>query len=154
MKNKIKSEILKFFLIALFISLPVFSYSQVMVPPGGSTDTTGGGQSTGITYECSRPGPNGTTIYGDCGFNDLIYAVKKFFGIAIPLALAFTVVIIAYVGFEYMTSGGNPGARARANGRLVKVAWGIFFMLAAWLIVTLITNSLLNNNVKNLVPLG
>lgn len=126
--------------ILFFVCVPALSMAQPVPPVGGS----GGGASTGITYECSRPGPNGTTIYGDCTFDDLIEAVKKFFKIAIPIALGFSVVVIAYVGFEYMQSGGNPGARAKANGRLVKVGIGIFFMLAAWVIVNLILNALTN----------
>lgn len=134
--------------------LPVFAFAQSAnpIPTPAGVDTTGGGSGTGITYECSRTA-NGTTVYGDCSYDDLIRAVQKFFDVVIPLALGFSVVVIAFVGFNYMISGANPGKRKEANQMLEKVAIGIFFMLAAWLIVTLVANSLLKVNVNALVPL-
>ena len=123
------------------------------VTPFFATAQAGGGTDTGLTYECSSV-VNGKTVYGNCNFDDLIRAVQKFFAIAVPFGIAFTVVIIAYAGFLYMTSGGSASQRTQANKMFVKVAWGIFFMLAAWLIVTLITNNLLKTDVQKLVPLG
>lgn len=130
--------------LVLFISNPLFSVAQI--------DRTGGGSGTGLTYECKKI-VNGTDVYGECDYDDLILAVKKFFNVATPLALAFSVVVIAYAGFLYMTSGSNASKRTKANEMFVKIAWGVFFMLGAWVIVTLITNSLLNVNVNTLVPL-
>ncbi len=124
------------------MAIPSVSFAQSPTNPG--TTGSNGTQSTGITYECVQKGagPGGTDLYGNCTFTDLILAVEKFFRVAIPLAIGFSVVIIAYVGFEYMASGGSPAARSKANDRLVKVAIGIFFMLAAWVIVNMILNAL------------
>lgn len=157
-------------LLCMVLIAPFGLNAQQGVPPGSggtqvqiqNTDNTpvtesggDGGKGTGITYECVQKGagPGGTDVYGNCGWDNLIAAIKKFFDVAIPMALTFTVVIIAYAGFLYMTSGSNASQRSQANGMFVKVAIGIFFMLGAWLIVTLITNSLLNDSVKVLVPL-
>ncbi len=145
MVKKLNLHLFLIFSMIVFVLFPFASHAQ--------SDVTGGGAATGITYECSRV-EAGKTIYGDCTFQDLIRAVQKFFGIAIPLALAFSVVIIAYAGFDYMISGANPSKRTEANKMFIKVAWGIFFMLAAWLIVNLISNALLNPNIIQLVPLG
>lgn len=154
--NKILKYIQILFLFTLVL-LPVFSFAQISdkIPTPVGVDTTGGGKDTGITYECSRTDPKDSSgrIYGDCGYDDLIRAVQKFFDFVIPLALGFSVVVIAFAGFNYMISGESPGKRKEANESLKKVAIGIFFMLAAWLIVTLITNSLLQGGVTNLVPL-
>jgi len=100
------------------------------------------GASGGFVYECSgKP--------GECDFNDLIGAVQKAVTWGSTFAIAFSVVVIAYAGFMYMTSGANPGQRTKANEMLKKVAIGISLILAAWLIVSLITNSLLTDNLKN-----
>lgn len=152
----IKRQIFSLFLLT-FMLLPFFSFAAVVGTPTqndptGVVDTTGGGKGTGLTYECSRV-VGGITIYGDCGYDDLIRAIKKFFGVAIPLALGFSVVVIAYAGYNYMISGSSPGKRTEANNMLQKVVIGIFFMLSAWVIVTLITNSLLKTDVNTLVPL-
>lgn len=161
MKNILKKHIPVLFL-SFMILLPVFSFAQSgnPIPTPAGVDITGGGGKTGITYECRRDNPNANPndnntkyIYGDCGYDDLIRAVQKFFDVVIPLALGFSVVVIAWVGFNYMISGTNPGKRKEANQMLQKVAIGIFFMLAAWLIVTLIANSLLSVSVNSLVPL-
>jgi Type IV secretion system pilin len=51
-------------------------------------------------------------------------------------------IVIAWAGFNYMVSGGNPGKRAQANGILTKAVIGIFFIVAAWLIVQFIVKAL------------
>ena len=114
-----------FFLFVLFL-LPLITYSVQ------STDTN-----TGITYEC---GDNETA--GNCDFADLIEAVKKVVTWGTTFALGFSVIVIAYAGFLYMNSGGSPGERAKANKVLLSAAKGIAFIIAAWLIVTLIIKGL------------
>ena len=53
-----------------------------------------------------------------------------------------------------MTTGSNPGNKAKANKMFMNVAIGIFFMLAAWLIVKLITNALIGDpTIINNIPL-
>lgn len=141
MRNILKIIILS---LVFFVSSPLFSFAQI--------DRSGGDSGTGLTYECKKI-VNGTDVYGECDYSDLILAVKKFFKVATPLALAFSVVVIAYAGFLYMKSGNNASQRTKANEMFIKIAWGVFFMLGAWVIVTLITDSLLNVNVNTLVPL-
>lgn len=112
-------------LLAFLFYLPVFSNAQSSAP------------NTGITYECV----NGT-IYGNCTFADLIAAIKKITDYGAKFALMFSVVVIAYAGFRYMISGDNQGERTKANKMLLSVAWGVGYILAAWLIVTLILSGL------------
>lgn len=129
------------FLLAITL-FPNYGYSQI----NESNDSKTG--KTGITYECG----DGITA-GNCSFDDLVAAVKKALDFGIKFALSFSVVVIAYAGYRYMISGDNPGERKKANEMLWKVALGIVYILAAWLIVTLITNALLTEDVKKLVPL-
>ncbi len=107
------------------------------------------GAQGGIVYECNHP----NKPVGECDFNDLILAVKKVVNWLIVFTLEFSVVIIAYAGFNYMVSGDNPGKRTEANKMLTKVVIGIFFVLAAWLIVTLIANVLLDPAFRSAVPI-
>ena len=102
---------------------------------------------TGITYDCANENP--TQAPGDCTFNDVISAIQKLLTWGRNFALAFSVVVLAYAGFKYMVSGDNAGERAKANQMFFKVAIGIFFILAAWLVVDLITNALLGKSLVN-----
>ena len=119
--------------IGFLFLLPVFVAGQSIVPKQNNT---------GITYDCQNENP-GQPKPGECTFQDLIKAVQKVVKWGTIFALEFSVVVIAYAGFTYMTSGNNPGKRAEANTMLKKVLIGIGFILGAWLIVTLITNGLL-----------
>ncbi len=113
---------------------------------------------TGLTYEC----PPKTVVInnktyvkeGECTFNDLIAAAKNFMDKIIVFTLSFSVIVIAVAGYNYMISGTNPSARKDANRMLTKVAIGIFFILAAWLIVTLIANTLLTDEIKKVIPVN
>jgi hypothetical protein len=125
------------FLLSFFL-VPAFSYAEQ------SKD-----KNTGITYECG----DGPTA-GNCTWDDLIAATKKIVDWGIEFALFFTVIVLVYIGGEYMYYSDNAAKRSAANQHFISVAKGIFFMLAAWLIVTLITSSLLKDDVSQLVPLG
>lgn len=122
-------------ILSLFI-LPYIVYAQG-APTGPNS----------LTYECFSGG-----VYGNCTFDDVIRATQNIINQIIPLVLGFTVVVIAYAGFKYMISGDNPGERASANKMLRSVVIGIFFMMAAWLIVTLIARALLTPAVINVTP--
>lgn len=133
--NNMKKNIHKF-ISALFLSVFLF---PVLVFSAGS------GNNTGLTYECAGT-VNNVTVFGNCTFDDLIMATMNLVNKIIPIALGFSVVVIAYAGFQYMASGTNSGARTKANRALQYVAIGIFFMLAAWLIANMIANALIDPN--------
>ena len=101
---------------------------------------------TGITYECG----DGVTA-GNCNFDDVISATKKIVDWGRNFALFFSVIVLAYAGFNFMISSDVPKARAEAKTMLWKVVLGIVFILVAWLIVNLILTSL---GVDNIVKLG
>ncbi len=146
MKNfKINKILINVFVFAIVFALPLFVFAQTNPPR--STPTPG----TNLVYECQRQGPNGV-IYGDCDYYNLVDAVKRVIDWLIIFTLEFSVVVIAYAGFKYMISGDNPGERAAANKMLTKAAIGIFFVLAAWLVVNLIARALLTPAVINVTP--
>ncbi len=137
--KKVCGFIMSLFLFTM-VTLPVFVYSA----PSDATKNN----KTGITYECGDD-----ITAGECTFDDLLKAVKKVVDFMIMITLALSVVVIAYAGFRYMMYADNAGKRAETTKMFYSVAKGIFVILAAWLIVTLITNALLTDEVKNLVPL-
>jgi len=108
------------------------------------------GNINGLTYECVT-GAGDDAVYGDCTFNDLILATRNFVNKITIIVLSLVVIPIAYAGFLLMTSGDNAGNRNKARDMLFSVAKGIFFMLAAWLIVTLIANALLISSVPRIL---
>jgi preprotein translocase subunit YajC len=140
--KKISSFIAIVFLFTI-LSVPAFVYTA----PSPATSSTGS-EGTGITYECGE----GLTA-GECTFDDLIKAVKRVVDFMVVITLSLSVVVIAYAGFRYMMYSDNAGKRAETTKMFYSVAKGIVVILAAWLIVTLITNTLLTEEVKNVVPL-
>lgn len=113
----------------LLFSVPVTTFSAVI--------------QNSFTYECVDS--NG--VYGNCTFDDLIAATVNFIDKITILVLELTVFIIAYAGFQYMTSGGNVSQRDKATKMLLSVVKGIAIILCAWLIVTLIANTLLKPDI-------
>ena len=119
--------------------VPVFSYAQTV--------------DTGIVYDCQLSHQyrfNQTTQPGQCTFADLLYEVQNLVAFGRNIALELSVIFIAYAGFLYLTSGDKPAQRQKANKVLLNVVYGIIFILAAWLIVNLITNVLLGKSLTNI----
>src|SRR3989344_7570286 len=148
----ITANIKKAHLAMALMILTVFFTPFFVIAQGASSNT-------GITYECEKDGPvdssgNVTKVYGDCDFTDVVNAIKRMVDWGIIFALQFSVIVIAYAGFNYMISGDNASKRATANKMLLKVAIGIAWIIGAWLVVTLIANALLKSNVLDVVPLG
>ncbi len=71
-----------------------------------------------------------------CGFNDifvLINNIIKFF--LQVILLPFIIIIVAYAGGLFLTSGGNQETRKKAKSIFLNLLKGVFLILAAWLIV-------------------
>ena len=76
-------------------------------------------------------------------FIELIKRILKFIqGAAVILA----VVVAMWVAFLMLTKGSNSAEVSRAKEILVNVLIGLFFIFAAWLIVTMILTGLGSNN--------
>jgi hypothetical protein len=130
-KEKIKKNIGRGFLTAsffLFVFLPInTTFAQEIT-----------GHMSGITFVCT----NGTTDVPCEGFNLLIQAIQGIAKFAVGIALAFSVVVIAYAGARYIIYSDSEGERKKATEMFEKVAIGIFWILAAWLVINLIMTAL------------
>lgn len=108
-------------------------------------------EDTGLTYECWQKGPpGGPDIYGNCEWRDLVDATKTFINKIVLIVLELSVFIIAWAGYKYMISGGNPGERKAANKMLLNVVKGIAIIMLAWLLVNLIAKTLLDKQIVDI----
>jgi hypothetical protein len=81
-----------------------------------------------------------TTIPNSCGFDDAVFMINGTINWIIGLAGVIFTISFVYGGFLYMTSGINPGNKAKAKSLLWNTLLGFVIMLTAWLIVyTLLT---------------
>lgn len=124
-----------FFTKNLFIHL-IFLFI-LLLPQTGFSQTTGGVIGNSLVYECSTNGRP-----GECTFDDLVAATRNVVNKLTIYAIGFSVIVIAFAGFKYLTSEGNPGAIADANRMFRSVAIGIAFIVGAWAIVNLIATGL------------
>ena len=138
MKNKVLTSMI-FLPVLFFFALPVLTYAT----PSPNNNNVG------ITYECGS-NTDGSNTAGNCDFSDLVAATRKVINWGIGFALSFSVIIIAYAGYKYLTSGDSSKQRDEANAMLQNVAIGIAWVLAAWLIVNLITNALLGKTLDKI----
>ena len=147
------------FLIASFFLLVFLPMTMTFAQNASANPDENGGMQ-GISYFCKQTpavDANGNTIpgvmlAGNCTFTDLVSAVQnisKF--IVVNVALPFSVIIIIWAGWLLLTSGDNAGKRKEARDMFEKLAWGIFWVLGAWLVITMITNSLVSGSITPLL---
>lgn len=94
--------------IAILLFLPVFSSAQGLVP------------------QCSG---------NDCQVFHLVQLVQNLINWLITIAVFVAVGLLAYAGFELVTSGGNESARSKAHSLVEAIIAGFIIMLSAWLVV-------------------
>lgn len=87
--------------------------------------------------------PNKTEFAHECGFNDLVVLANHFIFDLILISTLIAVVAFIYIGFDLVTSQGNVGKATAAKERAWNVMWGYIWILAAWVVVYTITNTLL-----------
>jgi len=119
-----KMKLLSFFAIILFLFFPLFSNAQI-IP------------------SCSP----------DCGYRDLLSLVNNIINWVIMISVPIAAGVFAWAGFIYMTTG-VADQKSYAKDMIQKVFLGFVAILAAWIIVTTITNTLLSDKdgFKQAVP--
>ena len=85
-----------------------------------------------------------------CTFQDLVNGSKAFANEIVQIGLIVAPLILAYVGWLFITSGDNPDNRNTAK----KIGWnvvkGLAMMMLAWVVVNLILTALLKPNIVTL----
>ena len=127
LKRKAPQILVSFFLLAVIFLLPQFLFAAIQ---GGGSEPT----PSGLRPDCGA----------DCGFSHLMQLANNIMRFIIMVAIPLTAIIFSYAGFLYITAAGNETQIHHAHDIFIKVATGFFFILAAWLIVYLITSNLLD----------
>jgi len=78
-----------------------------------------------------------------CDFNALMALINKIINfILYDMVIPIAAIMFAYAGFLYLTSAGDTGKMKQAHTIFTNAAVGFIFVLAAWLIITLILDAL------------
>ena len=78
----------------------------------------------------------------ECGYEEFKSLINAFIQYSVMIIGLLFVIVLIYMGFMYLTSGGDTGKVKKARDMLTKMAWGLFFTLCGWLIVYLILTQL------------
>lgn len=138
-----------FTLVFVFTSLPFLATGQILpdagdgvgesTPPPPSEPQSeqsqqGGG---GLVPDCPPEG---------CGWTELLILAQNVMNFLIIISLPLSAIAFAYAGFLYLTAAGSEDKIKKAHEIFKNVAIGLFFVLAAWLIVWLIISTLLRED--------
>lgn len=77
-----------------------------------------------------------------CGLTDAIVLIQRVIEYVFILILPIAAVVFAFVGYLFITSGGNPDKRSKARKAMLSLVIGIVIIMAAWLLVKTILLSL------------
>ena len=87
-----------------------------------------------------------TGLVNPCDFTDFIGLINGIIKWIISIAGVIFTIMAVYGGFLYMTSGENPGNKAKAKSILWNTILGFVIILTSWLIVYTILNTLIPND--------
>lgn len=88
-----------------------------------------------------------------CNFNALVALVGNIIDWLLAFGAFIAAFMFAYAGILYITAAGNETQIARATSIFKNVFWGFIFALGAWLVVELITSTLLREELSPLEAL-
>lgn len=117
LSNRI-SAFWQFLVVSFFLFVPSIVFGQLTIIPEDFCD-----------------GPT-------CTFDDFLTLMKNVFNFVISFAIIISSIAFAYAGYLYITSGGDSGKTKQATSIFTNFAVGLFFLLAAFLIIQLILDSL------------
>ncbi len=78
----------------------------------------------------------------ECGFTEAMQFVNALIGYAVKIIGLLFVIVLIYMGFLYLTSGGDTGKVKKVKDMIKKMVWGLIFTLCGWLIVYFILKQL------------
>ncbi len=120
----------KVFTIVLVLAL----VASVILPLFTSAQTT---DDSNPLVPCGGPGQKA------CGYYDLLRLVNNLIDWVIKISIPISAGIFAWAGIQYMMTG-VMDKKAQAKKMLMNTFWGFVFILSAWIIVSLVINTLLN----------
>jgi hypothetical protein len=130
--KKFIASIVSLFLLFVFI-MPVLSHAQ-------SSDFNGPVQPLKGIVTCDGSAEH------PCNFDSLVSMINGIIKWIIGIAGVIFTISCIYGGFLYMTSGENPGNKAKAKSILYDTLIGFIIILVSWLIVYTILHTLAPGN--------
>lgn len=95
---------------------------------------------------CNTGTPNAQGEFSDpCGWREFVNLGQRFINYLILLIIPLATVTFAWAGFTILTAGGNAGQVQKGKEMFSKVAIGIAWALAAWLVINTILNALVGD---------
>lgn len=79
----------------------------------------------------------------ECDFYDLLKLVQNVLNWLVMVSFSVAIITFSWAGFILLTSGGNVAQKDKAKKMLWSIVKGFAIILAAWLIVRTIVNTLL-----------
>lgn len=128
--------------VLLLLIVPVLSVGGFFSTPAVFAQ----GKTYAIPIPCEGVKNVNGTLVQDCDLGDLLKLISNVISFALLLSITITAFIIAYCGWKIIWGGSSASELSKAKDQLIKVLWGFFFSLSAWLIVKLITEALLKPN--------
>ncbi|MEY2640653.1 MAG: Type secretion system pilin [Candidatus Parcubacteria bacterium] len=108
--------------------------NQAPIEQGSGFNSAAGGTNQKKLVACS-----GST---DCDFDKLVETAQNVMDFLIILATSIAVIVIAYAGFMYMTSGENSGKVKKAHELMWYAVVGFLVAISAYLVVDVLLNTL------------
>lgn len=93
------------------------------------------------------------TIKSPCTFGSFLKLVQNVINYLLILAVPIATAFFAYAGFLVMTSGDSSDKRGKAWQIFKDIGWGVFWILAAWMVVSIIVTALANPNISQYIPI-
>src|SRR3989344_3442874 len=81
------------------------------------------------------------TVDAAGGITGLVTGIKAVINILVPLAIVIAVVIVIWGAFQIIIGGSDEEARKAGRGKILWGLIGLFLLLAAWALVSIVINS-------------
>jgi hypothetical protein len=134
-----------FALLVFIFLLPEFAHAAV-------TPLSSGFQIFPSACNCSQITSNGITGPSAPAWGCIMQTFQNIITFIIGFAVILITVFLAWAGFTYMTSGGNPGKHELANKRIMNAVIGLLIVLCAYLLVDSILKVIYNPANPNFGP--
>lgn len=120
------------------ILIPLFLFLVLLAPiPALAADATFFGPL--IPPECNCDDGDKPTA---ADYGCVLATVQNTTNLVISLSIILAMFYMVLIGFQFITSAGNPGAREAARKRVMNLVFGFLLLLGAWLIVDFIMKTL------------
>jgi len=133
--------------ITSFVFLLVFMFSSPLVlaaVDAAQISDSSPRPSTGLV-PCGNTVDKDGKVKDACELGDLFTLINNLMNYGLWLVTLVLVGVIAYAGFKYITSRGNPAEVKKANHMFWLMIQGLIWMLCAWLLVYTISNTFLKS---------